>query len=86
MNKLKLFNYVIQNQETLANVSKIERINQYLEEKKLRTKLVLITYDSFLLDFSANDGKKTLLALKTILEEDGMIVKHKHGLNYSFLN
>lgn len=86
MNKLKLFNYVIQNQETLANVFKIERINQYLEEKKLRTKLLLITYDSFLFDFYVNDGKKTLLALKSILEEDGMVVKHRYGLNYSFLN
>ena len=84
MNKLKLFNYVVQNQETLANVSKIERINQYLEEKKLRTKLVLITYDSFLFDFRAHDGKKTLLDIKAILEQDNMVVKHKHGLNYSF--
>ena len=84
MNKLKLFNYVVQNQETLANVSKIERINQYLEENKLRTKLILITYDSFLFDFRAHDGKKTLLDIKAILEQDNMVVKHKHGLNYSF--
>jgi len=84
MNKLKLFNYVVQNQETLANVSKIERINQYLQENKLRTKLVLITYDSFLFDFRAHDGKKTLLDIKAILEDGNMVVKHKHGTNYSF--
>jgi len=84
MNRLKLFNYLVQNQETLANVSKIERINQYLEENNLRTKLVLITYDSFLFDFRAHDGKKTLLDIKAILEQGNMVVKHKHGINYAF--
>jgi len=84
INKLKLFNYIVQNQETLVNTSKIDSINHYLEVNKLRTKLVLITYDSFLLDFERDDGKQTLLDIKDILEQDNMVVKHKYGPNYSF--
>ena len=84
MNRLKLFNYVVQNQETLVNISKIERINQYLEQNKLATKLVLITYDSFLFDFAETDKKETLLCIKRILEDGNMVVKHKYGTNYAF--
>jgi len=84
MNRLKLFNYVVQNQETLANVYKICNINQYIDQNKLATKLVLITYDSFLLDFSESDGKEALLVIKKILEEGNMVIKHKHGKNYAF--
>jgi len=84
MNKLKLFNYMVQNLETLVNVDKIERINQYLNEHKLQTKLVLITYDAFLFDFDVSDGKELLLKIKEILEEGDLVVKHKHGINYSF--
>jgi hypothetical protein len=84
MNKLKLFNYIVQNQETLANVDKIERINQYLNDNNCQTALILITYDAFLFDYSIQDGKQTLIEIKTILEADDMVVKHKHNVNYSF--
>jgi hypothetical protein len=82
LNKLQLFNYIVQNMETKENVYKIEKINDYLKDKK--TKLVLITYDSFLFDFSAEDQKQTLIDIKNILQSDGMIVKHKYGKDYSF--
>jgi hypothetical protein len=84
MNKLKLFNYIVQNQETLANVDKIERINQYLIHNNCQTALILITYDAFLFDYSIKDGKDTLIQIKTILEADDMVVKHSHSVNYSF--
>ncbi len=58
MNKLKLFNYIIQNLETKENIYKILEINKLLSKKK--TKLILITYDSFLFDFSKEDDKNTL--------------------------
>lgn len=82
MNKLKLFNYVVQNLETKENIYKIKYINEYLKNKK--TKLILITYDSFLFDFDMQDGKETLKEIKAILESSGMKVKHKYGPNYSF--
>jgi uncharacterized pyridoxamine 5'-phosphate oxidase family protein len=82
MNKLKLFNYIIQNLETKENIYKIIEINKLLSKKK--TKLILITYDSFLFDFSQEDGKDVLLNIKRILESNNMLVKHKYGLNYAF--
>jgi hypothetical protein len=81
MNKLKLFNYIIQNLETNENIYKIIKINELLEDKK--SKLILITYDSFLLDFSKEDGNQILKDLKRILEDKNMIVKHKYGINYA---
>jgi hypothetical protein len=68
--------------ETKQNVEKIEALQEYLEDKK--TKLILITYDSFLFDFSADDGKQTLIDIKNILQQGDMIVKHKYGKDYSF--
>jgi len=44
----------------------------------------LITYDSFLFDFSKEDDKNTLKKIKTILEGEDMVVKHKYGVNYAF--
>jgi len=82
MNKLKLFNYIIQNLETKENIYKIIEINKLLSKKK--TKLILITYDSFLFDFSQEDGKDVLLNIKRILESNNMLVKHKYGANYAF--
>lgn len=80
--KYKLFNYILQNLETKTNVQKILRLNEYLINKK--TKLVLITYDAFLLDFSVQDGKSTLIEIKEILQLEGFPVNHKYGTDYSF--
>ena len=82
MGKLKLFNYIVQNLETKENIHKILEVNKFLDKKK--TKLVLITYDSFLFDFSQEDGKNTLKKIKNILEGENMVVKHKYGTNYAF--
>ena len=82
MNKLKLFNYIVQNLETKENIYKIIEVNKLLSKKK--TKLVLITYDSFLFDFSQDDGKTLLKKIKSILEGEDMLVKHKYGVNYAF--
>jgi len=82
MNKLKVFNYIVQNLETKQNIYKIIEINKLLSKKK--TKLILITYDSFLFDFSQEDGKTLLKKIKQILEQDNMVVKHKYGVSYAF--
>lgn len=82
MNKLKLFNYIVQNLETRENISKIESINALLADKA--TKLILITYDSFLFDFAKADGKQLLTEIKTLLEGQNMLVKHKWGQDYAF--
>jgi len=89
LNKNKLFNYLIQALETELNVRKILLIQDYLLHKK--TKLVLYGYDSFLFDFSKQDGVETLKEIKRILEvktdvpgdtESYFYTKSKMGLNY----
>ncbi len=76
----KLMNYYVQNLETYENAKKILKLKEALNQKK--SKLVLITYDSFLLDYSLEDGKDLLLTIKSILEQGEMVVKHKHGKTY----
>ena len=80
MNKNKLFNYLIQAYETESNIKKILSIQDYLLGKK--TKLVLYGYDSFLFDFSKQDGVATLTKIKSILEEGKHFTKSKMGYNY----
>ena len=84
-----MFNYLIQALETELNVKKILLIQDYLLDKK--TKLVLYGYDSFLFDFSKQDGVETLKEIKKILEvktdvpgdiEPYFYTKSKMGLNY----
>jgi hypothetical protein len=82
MNKYKLFNYIVQNLETKYNVEKILKIREELKEKN--TKLVLITYDSFLFDVSASDGKDLLIKIKSILEEKNTKTKYKYAKNLFF--
>ena len=80
MNKNKLFNYLIQAYETESNIKTIIELKHYLLDKK--TKLVLYGYDSFLFDFSKQDGVSTLTEIKNILERNGHMVKAKAGSNY----
>jgi hypothetical protein len=50
----KLFNYVVQSKETSTNIELLEKVLDYLKNKK--TKIVLYTYDAFLFDYSKEDG------------------------------
>ena len=71
---------MIQAYETESNIKKILSIQDYLLKKK--TKLVLYGYDSFLFDFSKQDGVKILTEIKDILERENQLTKSKMGLNY----
>ena len=93
LNRNKLFNYLIQAFETEMNIKRILEIQEYLLNKK--TKLVLYGYDSFLFDFSKQDGVETLKEIKRILEAETDIpgydepyyfTKSKMGLNYGEMN
>lgn len=79
----KLFNYVIQNLETWQNTEILKKLNKLLENT--RSKIVLVVYDSFLLDFALSDGKQLLLNIKRIVEKEGFTVKVKIGKNYDAL-
>lgn len=77
-NELTLFNYLIQNLETENNFDFLRNLNELLKDKE--SKVVLYTYDSFLIDFSANDGKTTILQILDIFKD--FPFKLKVGANY----
>jgi hypothetical protein len=80
VNPHKLFNYVLQLTETESNISKINEINAFLQG--YNSKLILYTYDSFLIDFSKSDGAKVLNEIYRILTDNKYIVNVKAGRNY----
>ncbi len=74
---------MIQAYETESNIKKILSIHNYLLDKN--TKLVLYGYDSFLFDFSKQDGVETLTEIKKILEDGKHFTKSQMGLNYGMM-
>ena len=60
----------------------IRKLDEFLKNKK--TTLILYVYDSFLFDFSKEDGKETLLKIKEIISKKHPI-KIKIGKNYDVL-
>jgi hypothetical protein len=80
MNANKVFNYLIQAHETELNIKTIIELQRYLLDKK--TDLVLYGYDSFLFDYSDQDGEHILYNVNKILERNGHPVKMKQGYNY----
>lgn len=78
----KLFNYYVQCLETVNNVKKLIALKKLLEKKK--SKIVLVVYDSILIDYSVEDGKGFLSEIKNVIEADNYKVKAKKGHNYNF--
>ncbi len=81
MNPQKLFNYLLQNLETSVNVRILWEIIKLLRKKK--TKLVLYTYDSFLLDLS-NEEEELVEKILEIFKNYKLQVKLNYGSNYNF--
>lgn len=80
-NPNKLFNYLLQAAETEFSIQNIDRINRYLRNKK--SKVVLYTYDSILIDICKDDKKDTLTDIKTIMVDNQFPVKCHVGKNYN---
>ena len=81
MNANKLFNYTIQLMETENNMKVLSELIPKIKDYK--SKLILYSYDSFLLDFNMEDGLDYLKEVKDILEQKGKFpVKVSWGLNY----
>ena len=81
MNPQKLFNYVLQNLETSTNIQILLKIHKILAGKN--TKIVLYTYDSFLLDWD-EDEEQELEQIKNIFTEFKLHIKMNRGRNYDF--
>lgn len=81
MNPQKLFNYILQNMETSLNIEILFRIFTLL--KGMNTKLVLYTFDSFLLDVDDSE-LEVLEQIKKVFYKLKLQIKEKNGINYDF--
>jgi hypothetical protein len=79
----KILSYLIQSYETYYNTLTLERVLKLLKGKK--TKIVLYTYDSILLDVAKEDIKTLLPKIKQELEADGFPTRMSVGENYGAL-
>ena len=81
MNPQKLFNYILQNLETSMNVLILWDIFCIL--KQYKTKLVLYTYDSFLLDVDDDEGE-VLEKIRNVFKKYKLNIKETEGYDYNF--
>ena len=81
MNPQKLFNYILQNMETSINIQILLKIHKILLGKY--SKIVLYTYDSFLIDWD-EDEENELEQIKDIFKEMNLSIKINRGKNYDF--
>jgi len=65
MTKSKLFSYFVQMTETEVNAEILGNILGYLYQK--RSKLILYTYDAFLIDYDPNDGQQVIVDVRNII-------------------
>jgi hypothetical protein len=59
---------ILQVLETEKNILTMKNIQDFLSNKK--TKLILYFYDSFLIDYSKEDKKQTLIDIKNIIQQE----------------
>jgi len=81
MKPQKLLNYVLQNLETSTNVCILWEIFRLLKGKN--TKLVLYTYDSFLLDLDKSE-KQVIKEILEVFKKYKLQVKYSYGDTYDF--
>jgi hypothetical protein len=81
MNPQKLFNYVLQNLETSMNVLVLWDMFRIL--RGCKTKLVLYTYDSFLLDWDEEETE-LLGKIRDIFKKYKLNIKEIEGYDYNF--
>jgi hypothetical protein len=82
MNPQKLFNYVIQHWETYNNVALLKEILYIINNSE--TKLVLYTYDAFLLDVAKEDKGK-IKAILNVFDDKKLKIKTSYGTDYNTL-
>lgn len=64
----KLMNYMIQSLETSRNVVILKKVLKFLNRGHYKSKIILITYDSFLMDYNPEDGEELVNQIKNIME------------------
>lgn len=83
MKPTKLINYLVQSIETSRNVVRLFKVLRYLQN--YRTKVILVTYDSILLDWDERDGEEVLTKVQQLLEvgDFPVSVEKSRDLNFS---
>ena len=79
----KVFNYLLQALETEINYMKIGEVLDYLDSKE--SKMILYTYDAFVIDTHPNERDEVLGNIKIIMEKGGFPVRAEEGKNYDNL-
>lgn len=79
LDRSKLFNYILQMLETENSMRTIYNIQGILKNKK--SKIVLYTYDSFLIDYCPEDGWELMISIKNMMGKASI----KQGINYADL-
>ena len=79
----KVFNYLLQALETEVNYKKMSDI--LTEMSGMKSKLILYTYDAFLIDAHPMERDEILKLLPTIMEKGGFPVRIDEGINYNNL-
>ena len=79
----KVFNYLLQSLETEINYMKIGEVLDFLEGKM--SKMVLYTYDAFLIDTHPAERDSVSDGVRTIMEKGGFPVRSYEGKNYNDL-
>ena len=82
-NEQKVFNYLLQALETEINYTKIDDVLKWCDGR--RSKMILYTYDAFLIDVHPQDRDSLLGELTPTLERGGFPVKTYEGTNYDNL-
>ncbi|MBC8147131.1 MAG: hypothetical protein H8E98_04025 [Bacteroidetes bacterium] len=81
MSPNKLFNYLIQSMESETSIMNINKVVKLLDSFK--SKIILYTYDSILVDFNKKDGGDLITNIKDILEcGDKYPISVKIGYDY----
>ena len=73
---------MIQSIETGRNVEILYKVLKYLKDKQSR--IVLVTYDSFLIEWNEADGEEVLQEIKKIMEKGGFPVHVKVSSDLNF--
>jgi hypothetical protein len=80
----KVFNYLIQALETELNYVKIDSVLKFLNGKL--SKMILYTYDAFLIDTHPSERDEILNSVKLVMEKGGFPVRIEEGKNYDNLS
>lgn len=79
----KIFNYLLQATETELNYTKIRELLEWFEGR--RSKIILYTYDAFLIDAHPDERDEIVKVLPTVLGRGGFPVRTYEGKNYNEL-